>query len=120
MGRIGRYGSRCRATECYSSGVLASANSCSSASAAHADDRDDSFLDAVKRHHIVPAGDPAVLMDWTHWACDQLGQGSKKGHIVVWMAQCYPGLRPDVGLNAEFLRVAALYHCPELKYEAGW
>ena len=50
-----------------------------------------------------------------HWACDQLGQGAKKEHIVVWMSQYYPGLSQDVGLNAESLRVAALYYCPEHK-----
>ena len=50
-----------------------------------------------------------------HWACDQLRQGAKKEHIVVWMSQYYPGLSPDVGLNAESLRVAALYYCPEHK-----
>ena len=54
-------------------------------------------------------------MYWAHWACDQLGQGAKKEHIVVWMSQYYPALSPDVGLNAEFLRVAALYYCPEHK-----
>ena len=50
-----------------------------------------------------------------HWACDQLRQGAKKEHIVVWMSQYYPGLSQDVGLNAESLRVAALYYCPEYK-----
>jgi hypothetical protein len=92
----------------------------STAPAALADERDDRFLDALKRHEIVPTGDPAVLLHWAHWACDQLGQGAKKEHIVVWMGQYSPGLSPDIGLNAEFLRVAALYYCPEHKNRAGW
>jgi hypothetical protein len=46
--------------------------------------------------------------------------------VVLWMVVVIdgvwpgPGLSPDVGLNAEFLRVAALYYCPEHKQRAGW
>jgi hypothetical protein len=56
-------------------------------STAPADERDDRFLDALKRHDIVTTGVPAAQMYWAHWACDQLGQGAKKEHIVVWMSQ---------------------------------
>ena len=92
----------------------------SRAPAAHADEHDDAFLAALKRHDIVATGDPAALLYWAHWACDQLDQGAKKDHIVVWMSQYQPGLSPSIGLNAEFLRVAALYYCPEHKNGAGW
>ena len=83
--------------------------------AAHADEHDDAFLDALKRHGIVPIGDPAGVVTWAHWACDQLAQGAKKEHIVVWLSQSHPNAD-----NAVFLREAALYYCPEHKRRAGW
>ena len=88
----------------------------STAPAAHADEHDDRFLDALKRHGIVPAGDPAGVVTMAHWACDQLAQGAKKEHIAVWLSQYNPG-GADHGA---FLRVAALYYCPEHKNRAGW
>ena len=88
----------------------------STAPAAHADERDDRFLDALKRHGMVPTGDPAGVVTWAHWACDQLAQGAKKDHIAVWLSQ-YAAPNAD---NAVFLRVAALYYCPEHKDRAGW
>ena len=87
----------------------------STAPAARADEHDDRFLAALKRHGIVPIGDPAGVVTWAHWACDQLAQGAKKEHIVVWLSQN----APDAD-NAVFLRVAALYYCPEHKNRAGW
>jgi uncharacterized protein DUF732 len=87
----------------------------STATAAHADEHDDAFLDALKRHGIVPLGDPAGVVTWAHWACDQLDQGAKKEHIVVWLSQHSPNAD-----NATFLRTAALYYCPEHKNRAGW
>lgn len=87
----------------------------SMAPAAQADEHDDAFLDALKRHGIVPIGDPAGVVTWAHWACDQLRQGSKKEHIVVWLSQHSP-----TADNSVFLREAALYYCPEYKNRAGW
>jgi uncharacterized protein DUF732 len=82
---------------------------------ARADEHDDAFVDALKRHGIVPMGDPAGVVEWAHWACDQLAAGSPKEHIVVWLAQH----SPDAD-NSAFLRTAALYYCPDLKRKAGW
>lgn len=89
--------------------------SISTAPAAHADEHDDAFMDALKRHGILPIGDPAGVVTWAHWACDQLAQGSPKEHIVVWLSQNAPNAD-----NSVFLREAALYYCPELKNKAGW
>jgi hypothetical protein len=50
----------------------------STAPAAHADEHDDAFLAALKRHDIVATGDPAALMYWAHWACDQLDRGKER------------------------------------------
>jgi hypothetical protein len=95
--------------------AVAIALAISTVPAAHADEHDDAFLDALKRHHgIVPIGDPAGVVAWAHWACDQLAQGAKKEHIVVWLSQTAP--HAD---NAEFLRLSALYYCPEYKNRAG-
>ena len=69
------------------------------------------FLDALKRHGMVPTGDPAGVVTWAHWACDQLAQGAKKDHIAVWLSQ-YAAPNAD---NAVFVRVASLYYCPEHK-----
>jgi Protein of unknown function (DUF732) len=109
-----------RALAALSALAVAVALAISTAPGAVGDEHDDRFLDALKRHGIVPAGDPGALLFWAHWGCDQLGQGAKKEHIATWMGQYSPGLSPDIGLNAEFLRVAALYYCPEHKRKAGW
>jgi hypothetical protein len=85
------------------------------ASTAHADEHDDAFMDALKRHGILPLGDPAGVVTWAHWACDQLAAGSPKEHVVVWLGQNAP--QAD---NSAFLREASLYYCPELKAKAGW
>ena len=89
--------------------------SVSVASAAHADEHDDAFMDALKRHSILPLGDPAGVVTWAHWSCDQLAAGSPKEHVVVWLGQNAP--QAD---NSVFLREASLYYCPELKVRAGW
>jgi Protein of unknown function (DUF732) len=91
----------------------------STAPAAHADEHDDAFLLALKRNGIVPLGEPAALVTWAHWACDQLDQGAKKEHIVVWLRQ-YNFSNGSLDLEAMFLREAALYYCPEHKERAGW
>lgn len=83
--------------------------------AAHADEHDDAFMDALNRNGIVPIGDPAGVVTWAHWACDQLAQGAKKEHIVVWLSQNAPNAD-----NSVFLREASLYYCPEYKHRAGW
>jgi hypothetical protein len=82
---------------------------------AHADDRDDRFLDALKREGIVAIGDTSGVLSWAHWACDNLAQGAKKEHIIVWLSQYNP-----TADNAVFLREASLYYCPEYKRKAGW
>jgi hypothetical protein len=82
---------------------------------AHADEHDDAFVGALKSHGILPLGDPAGMVGWAHWSCDQLAAGSPKEHIVVWLGQTAP--QAD---NSVFLREAALYYCPELKNKAGW
>jgi hypothetical protein len=82
---------------------------------AHADEHDDAFIGALKGHGIVPLGDPAGVVAWAHWSCDQLAAGSPKEHVVVWLGQNAP--QAD---NSVFLREAALYYCPELKNKAGW
>jgi hypothetical protein len=87
----------------------------STAPAAYADEHNDAFMDALKHHGILPMGDPAGVVTWAHWSCDQLAQGSPKEHIVVWLGQNAP--HAD---NSVFLREAALYYCPELKNKAGW
>ena len=58
--------------------------------AANADDHDDDFLLALKHNGIVATGDPAALVDWAHWTCDQLDQGAKKEYIVAWLGQIPP------------------------------
>jgi hypothetical protein len=83
--------------------------------AAHADEHDDAFMGALKSHGILPLGDPAGVVTWAHWACDQLAAGSPKEHVVVWLGQNAP--QAD---NSVFLREASLYYCPELKAKAGW
>ena len=83
--------------------------------AAHADERDDRFLEALRRNGIVPMGDPAGVVSWAHWSCDNLAQGAKKEHIIVWLTQYNP-----TADNSVFLREASLYYCPELKRKAGW
>ena len=70
---------------------------------------------ALERHDILAVGDPAGVVTWAHWACDQLRQGAPKEHVVAWLSQ----YNPDAD-NAVFLREAALYNCPELKSKAGW
>jgi Protein of unknown function (DUF732) len=87
----------------------------STAPAAHADEHDDAFLAALKRHGIVPFGDPAGVVTMAHRACDQLAQGAKREQIVVWLSQNAP--HAD---TAMFLREAALYYCPDYKVTAGW
>jgi Protein of unknown function (DUF732) len=62
----------------------------SAAPGAHADEHDDAFMDALMRHGILPMGDPAGVVTWAHWACDQLAAGSPKEHIVVWLGQNAP------------------------------
>jgi hypothetical protein len=91
--------------------AVAIALAISTAPAAHADEHDDAFLDALKRHGIVPTADPAGVVGWAHWACDQLAQGAQKDHIVAWLGQ----LAAPNADNDAFLRVAALYYCPEHK-----
>jgi hypothetical protein len=97
--------------------ALASATvvSVSVASPAHADEHDDAFMDALKRHGILPLGDPAGVVIWARWSCDQLAAGSPKEHVVVWLGQNAP--QAD---NSVFLREASLYYCPELKARARW
>ena len=93
----------------------------STAPAAHADEHDTAFLLALKRQGIVPAGDPAALITWAHWACDQLDQGAKTEHIVAWLKQINFSPNSAHGnLEGEFLREAAAYYCPEHKEMAGW
>ena len=93
----------------------------STAPAAHADEHDTAFLLALKRHGIVPAGDPAALVTWAHWTCDQLDQGAKSEHIVAWLMQFKFSPNSAHGnLEGMFLREAALYYCPEHKQRAGW
>jgi Protein of unknown function (DUF732) len=93
----------------------------SAAPAAHGDENDDAFLLALKRHGIVPADDPGALVTWAHWACDQLGQGAKKEHVVAWLMQFHFSDSGAHGaLEGMFLREAALYYCPEHKESAGW
>lgn len=95
--------------------AVAIALALSTAPTSRADEHDDAFVDALKSHGIVPMGDPGGVVVWAHWACDQLGQGSKKEHIVIWLSQHSP-----TADNATFLREAALYYCPEYKNRAGW
>lgn len=104
-----------RALAALSATAVAIGLAISTAAAVHADEHDDAFLDALKRHDILPLGDPAGVVAWAHWACDQLDQGAKKEHIVVWLSQYNP-----TADNATFLRTAALYYCPEHKNRAGW
>ena len=93
----------------------------SAAPAAHADEHDDAFLFALKRNGIVPAGDPAALVGWAHWTCDQLDQGAKKEHIVAWLGQYKFSNGGNHGaLEGTFIREAALYYCPQNKERAGW
>jgi hypothetical protein len=88
----------------------------STAPAAHADEHDDAFIHALERDGIVPTRDPAEVVGWAHWACDQLNQGANKQNVVAWLSQ----YNPDVA-NDTFLRKAALYYCPEHnKKLAGW
>ena len=82
---------------------------------ASADERDDAFMGALKRHGILPLGDPAGVVAWAHWACEQLSAGSPKEHVVVWLGQQAPNAD-----NSVFLREASLYYCPDLKNKAGW
>jgi hypothetical protein len=95
--------------------AVAIAMSVSTATTAHADEHDDAFVEALQRHGILPLGDPAGMVTWAHWACDQLANGSPKEHVVVWLGQNAP--QAD---NSVFLREASLYYCPELKNKAGW
>ncbi len=89
--------------------------------AAHADDHDDDFLLALKHNGIVATGDPAALVDWAHWTCDQLDQGAKKEYIVAWLGQYHFSDGGGFGaLEGTFVREAALYYCPQNKQKAGW
>ena len=92
----------------------------STAPAGHADEHDDAFLSALKSHDIVPLGDPAALVGWAHWTCDQLAQGAKREHINIWLRQFNFSPGGDGSLEAMFIREAALYYCPEHKNRAGW
>jgi hypothetical protein len=84
--------------------------------AAHADEHDDAFIHALKRDGIVPTRDPAEVVGWAHWACDQLNQGANKYDVVAWLSQYNPYVANDT-----FLRKAALYYCPEHNNKlAGW
>jgi len=88
----------------------------SPAPTAHADEHDDAFIRALKSDGIVPTGDPAGVVAWAHWACDQLNQGANKEHVVAWLSQSNPN-----AANGTFLRKAALYYCPEHNNKlAGW
>jgi uncharacterized protein DUF732 len=78
-------------------------------------DFDGALVDALKRHDILAVGDPAEVVTWAHWACDQLRQGAPKEHVVAWLSQYQPNAD-----NSVFLREAALYYCQELKSKAGW
>ena len=89
--------------------------------AANADDHDDDFLLALKHNGIVATGDPAALVDWAHWTCDQLDQGAKKEYIVAWLGQYHFSDGGGFGaLEGTFVREAALYYCPQNKQKAGW
>jgi uncharacterized protein DUF732 len=71
---------------------------------AHADEHDDAFIHALERDGIVPTGDPAGVVAWAHWACDQLNQGANKYNVVAWLSQYNPNAATDT-----FLRKPALY-----------
>jgi hypothetical protein len=83
---------------------------------AHADEHDDAFIHALERDGIIPTRDPAEVVGWAHWACDQLNQGANKQNVVAWLSQYNPYVANDT-----FLRKAALYYCPEHNNKlAGW
>jgi hypothetical protein len=88
----------------------------STAPTAHADEHDDAFIRALRSDGIVSRGDPAAVVAWAHWACDQLNQGANKEYVVAWLSQYNPNAP-----NGTFLRKAALYYCPEHNNKlAGW
>ena len=88
---------------------------------AHADEHDDAFLHALKRNGVVPTGDPAALVEWAHWTCDELDQGAKKEHIVAWLGQYHFSTGGGFGaVEATFIREAALYYCPNNEDRGGW
>jgi Protein of unknown function (DUF732) len=68
----------------------------------------------------LPLGDPAALVGWAHWTCDQLAQGAKREHINIWLRQFNFSPGGDGSLDTMFIREAALYYCPEHKNRAGW
>ena len=55
----------------------------SPAPTAHADEHDDAFIRALKSDGTVPTGDPAGVVAWALWACDQLNQGANKQYVVA-------------------------------------
>jgi len=65
-------------------------------------------------------GDPAALVGWAHWTCDQLAQGAKREHINIWLRQFNFSPGGDGSLDTMLIREAALYYCPEHKNRAGW
>ena len=68
------------------------------APAAHADENDDAFLLALFRHGIRPTGDPAGLVYWAHWTCDQLNQGAKDD--MFWHGWATTASSPIPGCSA--------------------
>ena len=85
-----------------------------------ADRHDDDFVLALKQHGIVAVGDPAGMIGWAHWACDQLAQGASAQNVVVWLDGYNPVGKGDfAATDALFLRTATVYYCPAYRDAAA-
>ena len=94
----------------------------STAPAAHADENDDAFLLALFRHGIRPTGDPAGLVYWAHWTCDQLNQGAKDENVLAWLGQYHVIADPRMfgDSTSVFVHEATHYYCPAHQDRFGW
>ena len=90
--------------------------------AAHADENDDAFVLALKRHDIRPTGDPTGVVYWAHWTCDQLNQGAKDEHVLAWLGQYHVITDPRMlgDSTSVFVHEATHYYCPAHQDRFGW
>jgi hypothetical protein len=94
----------------------------STAPTARADENDEAFLKALFHRDIRPTGDPAGLVYWAHWTCDQLNQGAEDDHVLAWLGQYRVIADPRVfGDSTEvFVHEATHYYCPAHQDRFGW
>jgi hypothetical protein len=100
--------------------AVAAGAAISAAPVASADQHDDDFVLALKQHGVVAVGDPAGMIGWAHWACDQLSQGAQAQHVVQWLDGYNKASAGDFGsTDAVFLRTATIYYCPAYRDAAS-